>query len=156
MNIDTLHKIAKFQGLTQSDLAEAAQVSRQAVSQWFNHKEAFVPVASNHLLNLSRAIGVSADVLLNEIADQDWWERETTNLLWDKLFLDLVDFLSALDQGDMRALARLVEVYGLFASAKMVGTRVWDDFSKYQNYLPPMRRKELEQLWQSQKSLHLI
>lgn len=156
MNTNTLQQIGQFRGLTQSDLAKAAQVSRQAVSQWFMRESDFVPIASNHLLNLSQALGVSADVLLGEIAEQAWWEKETTNLLWDKLFKDLIDFLAAGNRGDLRALARAVEVYGLFASAQIFGNVVWEQFPNYKSYLPPVRRKELEQLWTAQKSLRLI
>jgi transcriptional regulator with XRE-family HTH domain len=156
MNIDTLQKIARFKGLSQSQIADAADVSRQAVSLWFGQSPAFVPIGTDHLLNLSKGLGVKADSLLYEIADRDWWERETVNLLWDKLFPDLTEFLSALDAGDLKAIARLVEIYGLFASSKIAGKNVWSRFNHYKNYLPPVRRKELEQLWNTQKSLRLI
>lgn len=156
MNIETLRHISKFRGLTQSEIARAAQVSRQAVNQWFKQGDSFVPITSKHLLNLCRGTGISADVLINEIADRQWWENETTNLLWDGLYDDLVSFLIALNEGDSRALARLVEVYGLFASTKIIGDSAWKEFPNYKSYLPPIRRSELEQLWETQKSLHLL
>lgn len=156
MNTGTLRKIAQFRGLTQSDLAKAAQVSRQAVSQWFCHDDSFISVSSIHLRNLSKALGTSADVLLEDLADPDWWRRTTTNLLWDNLYEDLTGFLAACDRGEPRALSRLVEVYGLFASAKILDQRIWKLFPEYKRYLPPSRRSELEQLWTAQKNLQLI
>ena len=70
------------------------------------------------LLNPSQGIGVSADLLLHELVDTQWWERETSNLLWDKLFENLTDFLYALDHMDLRALATKVS-YLQFAEVSL-------------------------------------
>lgn len=152
----TLKKIAQFRGLTQSDLAVSAEVSRQAVSLWFAHGSQFVPVSSEHLLKLSKSLEVSADTLLNDIVEPAFWEQETTHLLWDRLYKDLTEFLKAIDNKELRALSRLVEVYGLFASEKIAGPVIWSAFEDYKRFLPPIRRNELEQLWRAQKNLHLI
>jgi hypothetical protein len=50
-------------------------------------------------------------------------------------------------RGEGRAVARLVEVYGFFLSARMLGRSVWVRFPQYKRYLPPVRRRQLEELW---------
>ena len=59
---DTLQFYRKRQGLSQAELAEALDVSRQTVSKW--ETGAVLPSAEN-LLALSRLYGVSVDALLN-------------------------------------------------------------------------------------------
>lgn len=59
--IDTLQDCRKRQGLSQEELAEALNVSRQTVSKW--ETGAALPSAEN-LLALSRLYGVSVDGLL--------------------------------------------------------------------------------------------
>lgn len=59
---ETLQYYRKRQGLSQIDLADALEVSRQTVSKW--ETGAALPSAEN-LLALSRLYGVSADALLN-------------------------------------------------------------------------------------------
>ena len=63
MNLkDTLQFYRKRQGLSQIDLADALEVSRQTVSKW--ETGAVLPSAEN-LLALSRLYGVTVDTLLN-------------------------------------------------------------------------------------------
>ena len=59
---DTLQSYRKRQGLSQIDLADALEVSRQTISKW--ETGAVLPSAEN-LLALSRLYGVTADTLLN-------------------------------------------------------------------------------------------
>lgn len=59
---DTLQFYRKRQGLSQIDLADALEVSRQTVSKW--ETGAVLPSAEN-LLALSRLYGVTVDTLLN-------------------------------------------------------------------------------------------
>lgn len=59
---DTLQFYRKRQGLSQIDLADALEVSRQTISKW--ETGAVLPSVEN-LLALSRLYGVTADTLLN-------------------------------------------------------------------------------------------
>lgn len=64
---DTLQFYRKRQGLSQIDLADALEVSRQTVSKW--ETGAVLPSAEN-LLALSRLYGVTVDTLLNGEAEE--------------------------------------------------------------------------------------
>ena len=61
-------KLRKRQGLSQEELAEKLNVSRQAVSRW--EMGSALPDASN-ILQLSKLFGVTADYLLNDEYDSD-------------------------------------------------------------------------------------
>ena len=61
---DTLQFYRKHQGLSQVELAEALDVSRQTISKW--ETGAALPSAEN-LLALSRLYGVTVDALLNGV-----------------------------------------------------------------------------------------
>lgn len=62
--METLQFYRKRQGLSQTELAEALDVSRQTVSKW--ETGAALPSAEN-LLALSKLYGVTADALLNGV-----------------------------------------------------------------------------------------
>lgn len=64
---DTLQFYRRHQGLSQIDLADALDVSRQTVSKW--ETGAVLPSAEN-LLALSRLYGVTVDTLLNGEAEE--------------------------------------------------------------------------------------
>ena len=65
---DKIAALRKSRGMSQEELAEKLQVSRQAVSRW--EVGSAMPDASN-LLQLSRLFGVTADYLLNEDYESD-------------------------------------------------------------------------------------
>lgn len=71
---DTLQFYRKRQGLSQIDLADALEVSRQTISKW--ETGAALPSAEN-LLALSKLYGVSTDALLNGETE----EREAPGLI---------------------------------------------------------------------------
>jgi len=157
LNLTTVKALARAKGMNQSDIARAAGVSRQRVSQWFksNGSPREVNLRSDHLRDLAQELEVRIDDLLKPlpvIGEPDINRLETTNLLWDRLYPDLVEF--AIDAGKLRekALARLVQVYGLFASAKMLGEKVWKKFPKYKKHIQPTLRKELEVIWSLRES----
>ena len=58
-----LSRLRKEKGMTQLELAEAVEVSRQAVSKW--ESGSALP-STEKLRSLSELYGVSADYLLNE------------------------------------------------------------------------------------------
>lgn len=147
VNIRTLEAFLKARDWTQAELARRVGVSRQAVSQWFQREEA--NLQARHLIRLAGALGVSVEDLARPLPcfDPDTHARLRAALLWDRLYPDLDDFAVALNSGDPRALARFVEIYGLYAAEATLGSAVWEEFEDYKRYLPPVRRSELETLW---------
>ena len=146
--------IMKARGMRQSDLARLAGVSRQAVSLWFSDEKS--QLRSGHLENLSRSLGVPIDDLvwpLPFLENEEERRRLEAELNWDKMYPDVEDFLLALCRGELKALARLVEAYGLFASARMAGPAVRDRFPEYKRFLPPALRRDIEPLWNMRESL---
>lgn len=150
MNINTISVIAGSRAISQSDLARMAGISRQAVSRWFKQGFPEVDVRASHLQKLSQALGVSMDELslpLPCLQSPEERAALSAGLLWDRLYPDVGSFAAALVRGEDRAVARLVEVYGFFLSARMLGRAVWDRFPQYKKYIPPVLRRQLEELW---------
>lgn len=143
----TLEALLKVRGLTYAELARRLGVSRQAVSLWFKRERA--ELKSRHLVGLSEVLGVPVEDLVRPLPcfDAETHAELRATLLWDRLYPDLDDFAIALIGSERRAVARLVEVYGLFASEKLLGASVWEDFPNYKRYIHPVRRRELETLW---------
>ena len=153
MNTVTVKALADSRGLNQSDIARLAGVSRQRVSQWFHSTGRGAPVSlrSGNLKALADGLEVSVDELLSPLPlleEPAKAQRETAKLLWDRLYPDLAHFAIDVGRGRSQAVARLVQVYGLYAAARMAGKSVWKNFPKYRKYIHPVRRKELELLWQ--------
>ena len=65
---DKIVKLRKTNGLSQEDLAEKLNVSRQAISRWEGGSAQ--PDATN-ILQLSKLFGVTADYLLNDEYESD-------------------------------------------------------------------------------------
>lgn len=157
MNIQTLKVICKLKHLSQSDIARMAGVSRQATSLWFKEPDT-VSIHSTHLYKLSCALQVKIDDLMSPlplIEDKKYVSSLKASLLWDHLYPDFEDFVIALVFKKLRAVARLVEVYGLWEAGALVGNVVWKSFQKYKKYLPPVRRQQCEHLWNLQQNLNL-
>lgn len=152
VNIQTLKAFAALRHMNQSDLARVAGVSRQAVSLWFKGASSgFTNIQTKHLLAVANALGVSADDLLRPLPlldDESAMNRETTKLLWDKLYPDIVSLVLAALEEKRDAVSRFVQVYGLYTSAKLFGPSVWREFPRYKKFIKPIRRSELEKLWQ--------
>lgn len=146
MDPRTLAAHLKARGWSRSELARRIGVSRQAVSLWFR-KDGQVTLRSGHLLRIAEALGVPVEELARPLPCLgEERERLRATLLWDRLYPDLDEFVIAVNAGDPRAMARLVEVYGLYASEKMIGDRAWKDFPVYKRYIHPARRRGLETL----------
>jgi len=154
VKLATLRTIAARKRVSQSDLARITGVSRQAVSKWFRSGQGEVQIRSPHLKALAAGLGVRADVLLSDLPGLGAEERRQLRalLLWDRSYPDLDAFLSALVDGEPRALGRLVEAYGLFGAAKLLGDSVWSRYPKYRQHVHPARRRGLERLWQWRNS----
>jgi transcriptional regulator with XRE-family HTH domain len=159
MNIKTLEIIAKLKHLSQADIAKKAGISRQAVSLWFKEKKKIANVQSLHLQKLARELRLSVDDLLKPIPclDNSEYARQlNATLLWDHLYPTIEDFAIALVENRPQALARLVEVYGLFSANALVGKVVWRRFPQYKKFLTPIRRKQCDHIWLLQRNLNLI
>ncbi|MCX6109437.1 MAG: helix-turn-helix transcriptional regulator [Proteobacteria bacterium] len=151
MNTQTLKALAEARNLSQADIGRYAGVSRQAVSQWFKTPETDISIGSLHLKALADAIGASADDLLRPLPLVDKpmeLGRVQTQLLWDRLYPSVPALAAAAVRGEAAAIARLVQSYGLYATADMLGAKVWRDFPAYKTHLIPARRRALEAIWQ--------
>jgi len=159
LNIKTISELARAKGLTQSDLARMAGVSRQGVSLWFKkEKEIQIDLKARHLWSLAQALGLSMEDLAKPLPLCGTEEEKIveTELLWDRLYPSLVQFVVALIRGENRALGRLVQVYGLFRAARTIGRRIFQKFPEYKKYIEPQQRKQWEAIWNLQKNLGLI
>ncbi len=153
MLVATVKVFAALKGMNQSDIAAAAGVSRQRVSQWFKEtpEDGMIDVRLSHALKLASSWGVSVDELskpLPLLNDEMSMRTETAQLLWDRLYPDVVSLFTAALNQRLDALARVAQVYGLYEAAKLFGSAVWRDFPRYKNFIKPARRSGLEQLWQ--------
>lgn len=147
LNTRTLDAFLKARGWTRAELARRVGVSRQAVSLWFRGQEA--NLQSKHLMRLAEVLGVRVEDLAGPLPcfDPSTRARLHATLLWDRLYPDLDDFAVALNSRDPRAVARFVQVYGLYAAESTLGPWVWEDFPDYKRHIHPARRAELETLW---------
>jgi transcriptional regulator with XRE-family HTH domain len=148
VNVRTLEALLKARGWSRAELARRVGVSRQAVSLWFRGDEA--NLQGRHLIRLSRALGIPVEELASELPcfEPPVYRQLVATLLWDRSYPDLDDFVVALNSGDPRALARFVEVYGLFAAETTIGQGIWERFPDYRRFIHPARRADLERLWE--------
>ncbi|PIT98777.1 MAG: hypothetical protein COT74_13870 [Bdellovibrionales bacterium CG10_big_fil_rev_8_21_14_0_10_45_34] len=150
MNLATLKALAKIKGLRQSDIAVRAGLSRQAVSKWWNQKSHCVDVLAKTHERLAKSLGVSMETLSNPLPvvdEKKLKKKMEVQLLWDKLYPDIEGFSRGLVVGRPEAFARLVQVFGLFASEKIVGKQIIHQFPKYKKIIHPARRRTLEIVW---------
>lgn len=147
MDPRTLRTLLKARELTQSELARRVGVSRQAVSLWLR-ASGRVNLKAHHLVQVSQALGLPVEKLIQPLPcfDPEVHDRLVASYLWDRLYPDLDDFAVALNRKHPRAVARLVEVAGLYAAEKVLGSSVWRDFPRYERYIHPVRRKQLDTL----------
>ena len=153
MDTIALKTISRLRGLSQSDLARMAGVSRQAVSAWLakgRMGKGSVPVRSTSVLKLAQGLHINPGDLLEPLFKSQELEEFRgleAALLWDRLYPSLGEFGVALARNHSRAIARLVQVFGFYHAEKIVGRVVWTKFSDYKKYIHPVRRAECERLW---------
>lgn len=159
VNVHTLKSFALARQLNQSDFARAAGVTRQTVSHWFKQKgDGRINLYAKHLEKLVSYLDVSIEQLsqplpiLGNQNDRRKWE---TKLLWDRLFPNLETFIAGVIRGKREALARLVQVCGLYQSEKVAGRQVWRKFSSYKKLIHPAYRRQAEILWKTEQNLKL-
>ena len=158
MNPRTLRALLKIKGLTPAALAKGIGVSRQAISQWLKQTNQ-IGLNSKSLAAIAQKFGLTLDEIykpLPIVSDPREKKLYETELLWDFLYPDLESFVSALVRGQSEALARLVQVYGLFKAEKIAGRQIWNKFQKYKIKIAPAWRRQAEVIWNTQKSLGLI
>src|SRR5690242_10277910 len=121
MNVATLDLLARARRMNQSDIARLSGVSRQAVSKWFKAAGGHVDIRSGHLEKLAAGLGVPMECMLHELPGLDPSSRVRleTQLNWDHAFADLGAFLADAVRGNEKAVARLVEAFGLYQAAKL-------------------------------------
>jgi transcriptional regulator with XRE-family HTH domain len=144
MNVDTLRAYLRARGITQAELARRVGVSRQAVSAWLQTEDA--SVRGRTLLRVAAALGVSAEALDRPLPVDEASLKPV--YLWDHLYPDLVAFAIALNRREPEAIARLVQVHGLFAAERIIGKGVWARFGEYRQFIHPARRHELDTLYE--------
>ena len=157
MDSITLNIISKLRKCSQSQLAIIAGVSRQAVSLW--KKQSTISLRSKNLQKLADGLGVKIDDLVRPLPilnNKKLARTYQTTLLWDHLFPNLEDYIIALVNHDPRAIARLIQVYGLYTSAKIIGPLVWKRFNLYKHYIHPIRRTQCEIIWNQYQNPKLI
>ena len=147
MDAQTLRGHMKAKGISQSKLARQVGISRQAVSLWLR-QTGQVNVHSQHLLRVSSALGVSAEELVESLpcCEPDQQDGLRTRYLWDWLYPGIDDFAIAMNRNEPRAVARLVEVEGLYRAEKVLGAGVWKQFEDYKRHIHPALRLQLEVL----------
>lgn len=143
----TVKSVLKAKGWSQSELARRVGVSRQAVSLWLASDRAMV--RGDHLMRVSEALGLPAETLMRPLPGFGPEHDELkARFLWDRLYPDLDDFAIAVNRGDLEAVARLVQVSGLYVAERLLGRMVWTKFADYARHIHPARRRQLEGLVQ--------
>lgn len=153
MYLSTLKFLMRVRGLNQSQLARLVDLSRQNVSRWFSLHTKTINLHSRNLQSLANALNVSIESLCRPlpIAENPEERRSIeTELLWDHLYPNLESFLSAALRSNPAALARLVQVYGMYGSEKIIGKQVWSRFPQYERFLPNSIRTQTKVLWMHQ------
>lgn len=152
MNPTTVKLIAELKGLNQSDLARMVGITRQCVSLWFSHtSNASINIETKNLRKLADALRVDIKEIIAPLPctdNPDLLQREETKLNWDLLYPDVLCLATAAARGELVAVARFVQEYGFFTSAKLMGKRIWSMFPEYKRFIKPVRRNELEQVWE--------
>ena len=157
--IFNLRLLIKLRRWNYSNLARQIGVSRQAVAMWFNSsgpKATRTPMSISSLLILSKKLGLKLSVLIEPfpgLSDPQWVAQTKASLLWDQLYEDMTSFVLALYFFEEKAVARYVQVYGLYPSANILGNRIWKDFDHYKKHLHPTRRNECEKICQIRQNL---
>ncbi len=152
MNVNTLFSYIEIKGITCAKLARRVGVSRQTLSAW-KQKAKINPninVFSQTQEKIAFELGLRYEDLNQSIAvleNSKLRSEIETDLFWDKLYKNLESFSSAVVRGQPEALARLVQTYGLYASAKIAGNQIWEKFSLYKNKIHPAYRKQAEVIW---------
>lgn len=152
MNTNSIVSFLKARKVSNSELARRMGLSRQAISLWF--KSSQPSLRSKHLLKLAELLEVPVEMLARPLPGYGpEHERLKAEFLWDRIYPDLDDFAIAVNHWSPQALARLVQVRGLYAAERIMGKKVWQRFDSYKRFIHPARRRQLEGLVQWKNNL---
>jgi len=152
---ENLKTILMVRNLRPAELARRSGLPRQTINRWLHAEDNWVNVESRCLMAVAKALDVPANDLLTPLPDLTK-HYSPTLFFWDRLYPDFISFAVALGRFSYPAVGRLVQTLGLFKSEKILGIRVWKDFSKYKKFIHPVVRKNWEAVWITQKNLNLI
>lgn len=146
MYFGQLQQLMQHRALRPARIAQAAGVSRAAVSKWLRQGRVsgWINVETNTLRQLAAGLQIPMDGLLKDPHDISQWH---TTFLWDHLYPDMEAFVAALRQQHLPALARLTQTLGFGEARKILGQSTIALFPQYKRYLKPIRRRHLELLW---------
>lgn len=144
MYLQHVINIMNLRKMNAAQLARACHVSRAAVTKWFSGRESFVNVETKTARTLAQVLGVPLAQLFEPIATLSQFH---TAFLWDCLYPSMEKFTLAVMLGDLVAMARFVQVAGLFKAEAVFGKKIITSFPKYKHYIKPVRRKSLETIW---------
>ena len=159
LRTDHLNFMADYRNLSPAKIEAQSAVPRRQIARWLRTSESSINISSKHLLMLSEGLNVKPSFFReehSEMSDREYLGYLKAALLWDGIYPNLPRFLRGVIKLESKATARLVEIYGLFESAHIIGESVWQEFPEYKRRIPPKRRSELERLWKRQKELGLI
>lgn len=146
MYLQILKNIMISRGLSQSDIASLACVSRAAVTKWFRQgkEKGWINVEAQTIFRLAQSLKIPPENFLKERKDISIYQTE---FLWDSLYPNMESFLKAAVEGRCDALARLVQVLGFHRAKAVAGRKAITSFQKYKRHIQPQRRKNLEAVW---------
>lgn len=140
-HVINLMNLRKING---AQLARRCHVSRAAVTKWFSGDDNFVNVETKTARSIAQVLDVPLSCLFEPIDDLS---RFHVLFLWDSLFPSMAAFVLALVSRTPVAMARFVQVVGLFKAEAVFGKKIISAFPKYKQYIKPARRKSLEVIW---------
>jgi transcriptional regulator with XRE-family HTH domain len=153
MYLSNLKILMAKRNLSQSDLATALNLSRQAVSLWLRSDDQFVNIKTKQLGRLCEVFNISPNALLTPFPVLEKSRDTLALFLWDGLYSSIEDFYIALSNKEWSAIGRLVQVWGMYRSAKVLGKIIWLDFNKYSKYIHPSKRRICEKICQQKLNL---
>ena len=156
INVGSFKIIMELHHLNQSELAKICKLSRQCISLWF--KKDSINLKTSQLNLLSQNLKIPVSELVNplpEISSNEFLENININYSWDGKFESGENFLILLSRKFYPAVARFVQVNGMFESSQILGSVVWKKFHDYKKFILPQKRKECEILWNLTQNLNL-
>lgn len=144
MYLQHVINLMSLNGINGAQLARRCHVSRAAVTKWFSTSENFINVETKTARTIAQVLGVPLSQLFEPIAILSQFY---TAFLWDSLYPSMEKLIVAIMRGDAVAMARFVQVAGLFKAEAVFGKKIIVSFPKYKHHIKPARRKSLETLW---------
>jgi transcriptional regulator with XRE-family HTH domain len=144
MYLQHIINIMNFRRLSGAQLAQRCHLSRAAVSKWFASPDDFINVETQTARTVAQVLDIPLPRLFEPIQRLSQFE---TSFLWDRLYPSMETFVMAVMREDPVAMARFVQVLGLFKAEAVLGKKIVAAFPNYKHHIKPARRKGLEILW---------